>query len=114
MASGRRLMPIRQKHRRKNNGSQLHVARALALDYDARMQVRRLVADTFERIVIYPRGIEPASDGDVAPIDLVIVARGGAARALRIDRKSGEWVAEETTRAECCPSAGGQPSDDSS
>jgi DNA invertase Pin-like site-specific DNA recombinase len=89
-------------------------ASALALDYDARMQVRQLVADTFDRIVIYHRGVEPASAGAPAPIDLLIVARRGAARALRIDRKSGEWVAEEPTRAERCPSAGGQPSDDSS
>lgn len=70
-------------------------ASALALDYDARMQVRQLVADTFERIVIYHRGIEPASAGVEGNIDLVLMARGGATRMLRIDRKSGAWVAEE-------------------
>ena len=69
-------------------------AGALALDYEARMQVRQLVADTFERIVLYHRGTMPDSDAP-AHIDLVLIAKGGATRLLRIDRKSGEWVAQE-------------------
>ncbi len=68
-------------------------AGALALDYDARMKVRQLVGETFERIVIYHRGVTPAEDG--AYIDIVILARGGAPRLLRIDRKTGAWVAQE-------------------
>lgn len=70
-------------------------AGALALDYDARMQVRQLVAETFSRIVIYHRGVMPDSD-DLAHIDLVLIAKVlGATRMLRIDRKTGAWVAQE-------------------
>lgn len=63
---------------------------AQALDEPARLQVRQLVADTFERLVVYHRGTLPeASDGRT--IDLLMVARGGARRMLSIDRKSGAW-----------------------
>lgn len=66
---------------------------ALALDYDARMQVRQLVAETFERIVIYHCGIMPETGNP--HIDLVLMAKGGTPRMLRIDRKSGAWMAQE-------------------
>ena len=69
------------------------VAGALALDYDARMQVRQLVAETFERIVIYHCGIMPETGNP--HIDLVLMAKGGTPRMLRIDRKSGAWMAQE-------------------
>ena len=69
------------------------VAGALALDYDARMQVRKLVAETFARIVIYHCGITPEAAS--RHIDLVLMAKGGTPRMLRIDRKSGAWVAQE-------------------
>lgn len=69
------------------------VAGALSLDYDARMQVRQLVAETFARIVIYHCGITPEAAS--RHIDLVLMAKGGAPRMLRIDRKSGAWVAQE-------------------
>lgn len=63
---------------------------ALALDEDARLKARQLVADTFERIVIYHRGTMPdASNGKT--IDLLLIAKGGTARALRVDRKTGAW-----------------------
>lgn len=63
---------------------------ALALDEEARLKARQLVADTFERIVIYHRGTMPdASDGKA--IDLLLIAKGGTARALRVDRKTGAW-----------------------
>ena len=29
------------------------------------------------------------------PNDLVLIAKGGSTRLLRIDRKSGDWVAQE-------------------
>lgn len=64
------------------------VERALALDEDARLQVRQLVADTFERLVIYVRGVEP-SDQDEAPIDLLLVSRAGQMRMLTFDRRTG-------------------------
>lgn len=66
----------------------------LALDYDARMRARQLVADTFERIVIYHHGTA-ADGGNSAPIDLVLLAKGGVPRMLQIDRKSGAWLAME-------------------
>lgn len=64
------------------------VERAMALDEDARLQVRQLVADTFERLVIYVRGVEP-SDQDEAPIDLLLVSRAGQMRMLTFDRRTG-------------------------
>lgn len=59
----------------------------------AEVQVRQLVRDTFERIVIYHRGVHPDADG--AHIDLVILAIGGGSRMLRIARQTGVWVAQE-------------------
>lgn len=64
-----------------------------AQDVEARLKARQLVADTFERIVIYHHGLRP----DHTPksrdykIDLVLLAKGGQARALTIDR-DGNWV----------------------
>ncbi|MCR5864634.1 recombinase family protein [Aquincola sp. J276] len=60
-----------------------------ALDFDARIRARQLVADTFERIVVYHKGVRP----DLTPkgfTDVVLLARGGQARLLRID-KGGRW-----------------------
>lgn len=63
-------------------------------DYGAREQVRQLVMDTFERIVIYMRGI---GDGgrESNNIDVMLVPKAGLPRLLRVDRKSGRWVAAE-------------------
>ena len=63
-----------------------------ALDVQARMQARQLVVDTFSRLVVYRRGVLP--DADAGAIDVLLVARGGTARMLRID-KTGGWVAGE-------------------
>ncbi|ASL27382.1 recombinase family protein [Azotobacter chroococcum] len=63
-------------------------------DYGAREQVRQLVLDTFERLVIYMRGIAP--DGRRGrTIDMMMVPKGGAPRLIQIDRRSGAWVASE-------------------
>lgn len=64
-----------------------------AQDVDTRLQARQLIADTFERIVVYHHGIRPdhtpkSRDYD---IDLMLVGKGGAARWLRVD-KEGNWV----------------------
>ena len=64
---------------------------ALTLDYDSRIRVRQMVGDTFERIVIYHRGMDPTEGKHV---DLLLIAKGGATRQLRIDRKTGTWVAQ--------------------
>ncbi|WPG35117.1 recombinase family protein [Variovorax sp. EBFNA2] len=52
------------------------------LDYEARMRARQLVADTFERIVVYHRGMRPAAGKN--SIDVILQAKGGTARQLRI------------------------------
>lgn len=58
-----------------------------AMDYDARIKARRLIADTFERILIYARGID--ADPASGRIDVLLVAKGGGSRALMIERKGG-------------------------
>jgi len=63
-----------------------------ALDYTARMQARQLVADTFERIVVYSRGMRPNDATDA--IDVLLLAKGGNARTLRVDPKGG-WLAAD-------------------
>ena len=66
----------------------------LAQDVQARLRARQLVADTFERIVVYHHGMRPdpqASERDYE-IDLVLVAKGGTARLLRVTRQ-GDWTA---------------------
>lgn len=65
-----------------------------ALDVAAREQVRQLVMDTFERIVVYMRGIG-AMDRSGRHIDVLLVSRAGQQRLLRVDRRSGAWVAGE-------------------
>jgi hypothetical protein len=62
-------------------------------DYDTRMQTRQLVADTFECITIYHRGIKPTDDK--GPMDMVLLAKGGTKRLLRIDR-TGKLISSET------------------
>jgi len=64
---------------------------ALMLDYDSRISIRQMVGETFERIVIYHRGMDP---DEGKHIDLLLIGMGGAIRQLRIDRKTGAWVAQ--------------------
>ena len=66
-----------------------------AQDYDARLQTRQLVADTFERIVIYHRGTRPTPEGDKGPMDMMLLAKGGTARLLRVDR-TGKLIMSES------------------
>ncbi len=65
---------------------------ALALDYDARMAVRQLVSETFERIVLYHRGM--SLDAEPAPVDLLLIAKGAGTRLLRIHRKTGAFIVQ--------------------
>ncbi len=65
-----------------------------AQDYEARLQTRQLVADTFERIVIYHRGVRPGLEGK-GPMDMMLLAKGGTARLLRISR-DGELIMAES------------------
>ncbi|BAP43905.1 resolvase domain-containing protein [Pseudomonas sp. StFLB209] len=68
--------------------------RALQQDTDAREKVRQLVMDTFQRIVIYMRGIG-SSDRKSSVIDVQLISRTGQNRVLQINRRSGAWVASE-------------------
>lgn len=68
-----------------------------ALDYEARMRARQLVGDTFERIVIYHRGMQP-NDSAKPGIDVILHAKGGTARWLRIEG-SGELMAAEEAQS---------------
>ncbi len=65
-----------------------------AQDYETRLQTRQLVADTFERIVIYHRGVRPGPEGK-GPMDMMLLAKGGTARLLRISR-DGELIMAES------------------
>lgn len=66
-----------------------------ALNYQARMQARQLVADTFESIVVYHRGVVP-EEAPKGVVDVVLLAKGGIERLLRIDAKTGEVVHQES------------------
>ena len=64
-----------------------------ALDYDARLQARQLVADTFETIVVYHRGSRHTGTHPKRWIDIELRAKGGSVtRILSIDPKTGAWT----------------------
>ncbi|WP_317845458.1 hypothetical protein [Pseudomonas syringae] len=63
-------------------------------DYSAREKVRQLVMDTFERIVVFMRGMS-AEDRSGKFIDVQLLSRTGQQRLLQINRKTGAWVASE-------------------
>ncbi|MBA1229286.1 recombinase family protein [Pseudomonas viridiflava] len=63
-------------------------------DYSAREKVRQLVMDTFERIVVFMRGLG-AEDRAGKFIDVQLLSRTGQHRLLQINRKTGAWVASE-------------------
>lgn len=67
-----------------------------AQEYDARLRTRQLVADTFERIVVYHRGVRP-DETPKGTIEIMLLAKGGTARLLRIDAKGGWMDAENVT-----------------
>jgi DNA invertase Pin-like site-specific DNA recombinase len=69
-----------------------------ALDYEARMQARQLVADTFLQIVVYHSGIRPGARPGRS-IDLVLIAKGGLSRLLSIQADGTVAAAEESTAA---------------
>lgn len=66
----------------------------MRLDYDARVRARQLVADTFERVVVYHSGVVPDRESERSgAIDVMLSAKGGRERMLRIDRRTGAWQA---------------------
>jgi len=60
-----------------------------AQDFDTRLRARQMIADTFEALVVYHASRQP---GQCDAIDLLIRARGGAPRWLRIDRVTGALI----------------------
>lgn len=79
------------------------------LDYDARMTLRDLVQRTFAEISVYVQGIDAIPAGASArvaalliarlgpvanAVDLVLKFRSGAVRVMRVNGKSGEWIAQ--------------------
>ncbi|MEX3934836.1 recombinase family protein [Paraburkholderia phymatum] len=74
-----------------------------ALDYDARLQARQLVADTFSRIVVFRQGFELGNNDD-SSIDLMLMAKHGNTRMLHIDRRTGAWKAAEDLNVSDVPS----------
>lgn len=62
-------------------------------DYDARMRARQLVHDTFEKIVVWWKGVDP-EEAPPGCIDVLLVAKGGRSRMLRIDSQ-GKWIAHD-------------------
>lgn len=66
------------------------------LDYDARLQARQLVADTFSRIVVYATGMRPEEENGFT--DVVLIAKGGVSRMLRIDKKGNWQISEDVER----------------
>ena len=71
-----------------------------AQDYDTRLQTRQLVADTFSQILIYHRGVD--ADPDSTVMDMVLAAKGGQSRLIRITR-TGDLVSAETLLANLPP-----------
>ena len=72
-----------------------------ALDNDARTRARQLVADTFSRIVVYHRGVDPQpgrSWGGI--IHMLLVTKRGGSRLLEIDRRTGALRAAEDVNAQ--------------
>lgn len=61
-----------------------------AMNYESRMQARQLVADTFEKIVIYAKGRRPGSIPRGSS-EVILIAKGGTARALQVE-KTGKWA----------------------
>jgi len=76
-----------------------------ALDYEARKQARLLVADTFSRIQIFHRGMNPSGaqrneSGNrlrsrKGLITVGLISKAGNMRTLQVDRQTGDWHAME-------------------
>ncbi|VVP08042.1 hypothetical protein PS870_03164 [Pseudomonas fluorescens] len=59
-------------------------------EVEAREKVRQLVMDTFETIIIYIRGVVPEGR---EYIDVLLIAKSGQRRWMRIERRTGLWAA---------------------
>ena len=72
--------------------------RALAMDHESRLQIRGLVADTFDKIVIYHAGAHAHARAS-RPITVQLISKTGAGRLLNINRKTGDLIGEALTTA---------------
>lgn len=69
-----------------------------SLDYETRMQARQLIADTFEKLVIYQKGMRPNATPK-GGMHMLLMAKGGQTRMLYIN-PNGDWQpCEEITGA---------------
>ncbi len=59
-------------------------------EVEAREKVRQLMMDTFEKIVVYIRGVVPEGR---KYIDVLLIAKSGQRRWMRIERRTGIWAA---------------------
>jgi DNA invertase Pin-like site-specific DNA recombinase len=66
-----------------------------AQEDDARIRARQLVADTFERIMVFHHGVVP-EDAPPGVIDVILLAKGGTTRTLRITRAGEVLEAEQS------------------
>ncbi|WP_233866776.1 recombinase family protein [Paraburkholderia adhaesiva] len=64
----------------------------LALDYDARMKVRKLIAETFERIDIFMVAVK--DKGNVKPMHMRLTSKRGVVVGFDFHRLTGELVDE--------------------
>lgn len=78
--------------------------RARAMDHDARLKIRGLVADTFEKIVIYHAGYTPHVTGQ-RTITIQLISKTGAGRVLHIDRKTGALLQDASSTQPNIPDA---------
>jgi DNA invertase Pin-like site-specific DNA recombinase len=65
-----------------------------AQEYEPRVRARQLVADTFQKIVVYWKGLDPQAVEN-QPISVALVAKGGVVRTLDIDA-AGNWAVAAT------------------
>lgn len=75
---------------------------ALEMDSEARLQVRKLVLDTFSKIEIYHRGTPP-QQGKKPPIQVQLTSKTGVRRILMIDRRTGDYTAGWNAQAVARP-----------
>ena len=63
-----------------------------AQEVEPREVMRQLMMDTFERIVIYIRGVVPVIKQPKF-IDILLISKAGQRRWMRIERRTGAWAA---------------------
>ncbi|WP_051390798.1 recombinase family protein [Paraburkholderia mimosarum] len=69
---------------------------AMALDYDARMKARLLVSETFERIDVFAKGLEPKAkhglEVGARTMHLRLTSKRGVVLGFDFDRRTGELL----------------------